>query len=73
VILLNIGYLIIEKKRKHLIEFASNNGLSCEKSIKISQNLDHLLNLLNQSNITITDYYEIECHTRSKIPAPCGG
>ncbi|MBD8068203.1 aspartyl-phosphate phosphatase Spo0E family protein [Bacillus sp. PS06] len=38
---------IIERKRAELIEIVHKNGLSSSKTIKFSQELDHLLNLYN--------------------------
>ncbi|WP_110111886.1 aspartyl-phosphate phosphatase Spo0E family protein [Bacillus sp. CGMCC 1.16541] len=39
----------IEKKREELISIASQNGLNSLSAIKHSQELDHLLNIYNQT------------------------
>ncbi|WP_110113420.1 aspartyl-phosphate phosphatase Spo0E family protein [Bacillus sp. CGMCC 1.16541] len=56
---MNMIYLSVEKTRKDMIDTALKNGLTCPKSIKLSQHLDKLLNLLNECNISVDEYNEL--------------
>jgi hypothetical protein len=48
---MNLFVIVIEKKRNHMMEMAFQYGFTAKQTVKASQHLDKLLNLVQHSEI----------------------
>ncbi|ABS21202.1 aspartyl-phosphate phosphatase Spo0E family protein [Bacillus cytotoxicus] len=54
---------VIEKKRKKMIYFAERYGITSQKTVNCSQELDKLLNIISLIQTNTTAIHTIDRHT----------